>query len=186
MLELLQQPWPWYIAGPMIGLIVPVLLLLGSKTFGVSSNLRHVCAACMPGKIEFFRYNWKEKGLWNLIFISGTVIGGFLAGWVFNNPEPIDLSQQTVKELQFLGISDFTGMMPNELFSWESLSTVNGLIVMVIGGFFVGFGARYAGGCTSGHAITGISNLQLASLLAVIGFFIGGLFITHVIFPLIL
>ncbi|WP_138431501.1 YeeE/YedE family protein [Fodinibius saliphilus] len=186
MLELLQQPWPWYVAGPMIGLIVPILLLLGSKTFGVSSNLRHVCAACMPGKIDFFQYDWKEKGLWNLVFIAGTVIGGFLAGWVFNNPEPIDLSQQTVKELQVLGILDFRGMMPDGLFNWQALATPVGILVMVAGGFLVGFGARYAGGCTSGHAITGISNLQVASLLAVIGFFIGGLFVTHVIFPLIL
>lgn len=186
MTEFLQQPWPWYVAGPLIGLVVPLLLLIGSKQFGVSSNLRHTCAACMPGRVEFFQYDWKENGLWNLTFIGGTVIGGFLAGWYLNNPEPIDLSQQTVSQLQAMGISDFSGMMPEGLFSWENLANPSGIIVMILGGFFVGFGARYAGGCTSGHAISGLANLQLASLLAVIGFFIGGLIITHFIYPLIL
>lgn len=173
-------------AGPLIGLVVPLLLLLGSKQFGVSSNLRHACAACMPGRVEFFQYDWKQNGLWNLIFIGGTVIGGFLGGWVFNNPEPIALSQQTVSELKALGITDFTGMMPGDLFSWARLATPGGLIVMVLGGFLVGFGARYAGGCTSGQAITGLADLQLASLLAVIGFFVGGLIITYFVYPLIL
>jgi uncharacterized membrane protein YedE/YeeE len=140
----------------------------------------------MPGRVEFFQYDWKENGLWNLTFIGGTVIGGFLAGWYLNNPDPINLSQQTVAELQALGISDFKGMMPDDLFSWQNLTDPSGIVVLVVGGFLVGFGARYAGGCTSGHAISGLANLQLASLLAVIGFFIGGLIITHFIYPLIL
>lgn len=186
MMELLYEPWPWYIAGPMIGLIVPILLLMGGKQFGVSSNLRHTCAACMPGKIDFFKYDWKTAGGWNMVFVVGTIVGGFLGGWLFNNPEPINLSQQTVAELQGLGISDFSGMMPEDLFSWQNLGSWQGIIVMAIGGFLVGFGARYAGGCTSGHAISGLANLQVASLLAVIGFFIGGLIITHFIYPLIL
>jgi uncharacterized membrane protein YedE/YeeE len=186
MIDLLQQPWPWYVAGPMIGLIVPILLLMGGKQFGVSSNLRHTCAACMPGKIDFFKYDWKTKGSWNLVFIGGTVIGGFLGGWLLNNPEPINLSQHTVTELQALGVSDFSGMMPQDLFSWQSLATPAGIIIMAVGGFLVGFGARYAGGCTSGHAISGLANIQLASLLAVIGFFIGGLIITHFVYPLLL
>ena len=186
MIEFLQQPWPWYVAGPLIGLIVPILLLLGGKQFGVSSNLRHTCAACMPGKIDFFKYDWKTAGGWNLVFIGGTVIGGFLGGWMFNNPEPINLSQQTVVELKALGISDFSGMMPEDLFSWQNLGSLQGIVVMAVGGFLVGFGARYAGGCTSGHAISGLANLQLASLLAVIGFFVGGLIITHLIYPLLL
>lgn len=186
MIELLQEPWPWYIAGPAIGLIVPILLLIGGKQFGVSSNLRHACAACMPGKVDFFRYDWKEAGGWNLVFIFGAVIGGFLGGWVFNNPEPIALSQQTVTELQAIGVSDFSGMMPDDVFSWENLLSLQGVLILVVGGFLVGFGARYAGGCTSGHAISGLANLQLASLLAVIGFFIGGLFITHIVYPWIL
>lgn len=186
MIDFLKEPWPWYVAGPLIGLIVPILLLSGGKQFGVSSNLRHTCAACMPGNIEFFQYDWRKNGMWNLVFIGGAVLGGFLGGWLFNNPEPIDLSRQTITQLQAMGISDFSGMMPADLFSWEQLARPEGLVAMVAGGFLVGFGARYAGGCTSGHAISGLANLQLASLLAVTGFFIGGLLITYVVYPLLL
>lgn len=186
MIEFLLQPWPWYVGGPIIGLIVPILLLIGGKQFGISSNLRHTCAACMPGKVDFFKYDWKSAGGWNLVFVAGTVIGGFLGGWLLNNPEPINLSQQTITELKAMGISEFSGMMPEDLFSWQNLGSVQGIIVMVVGGFLVGFGARYAGGCTSGHAISGLANLQVASLLAVIGFFIGGLIITHLIYPLLM
>ena len=186
MLEFLQQPWPWYVAGPLIGLIVPILLLIGGKQFGVSANLRHSCAACMPGNIAFFQYDWKKAGGWNLVFITGTVIGGFVGGWLLGSPESIAISQQTITDLQGLGISDFSGMMPNDLFNWQALGSLPGIIVMVIGGFFVGFGARYAGGCTSGHAISGLADLQWASLMAVIGFFIGGLLVTYLVYPLIL
>lgn len=186
MIELLREPWPWYVAGPIIGLIVPILLLIGGKQFGVSSNLRHTCAACFPAKIDFFQYDWKRAGGWNLTFIAGAVIGGFIGGWLLGNPEPIALSPQTIADLKQLGIDDFSGMMPDGLFSWTNLATLQGIIVMIVGGFLVGFGARYAGGCTSGHAISGLANLQLASLLAVIGFFIGGLIITYLIYPLIL
>ena len=186
MIEFLQQPWPWYVAGPLIGLIVPILLLIGGKQFGVSANLRHTCAACMPAGIEFFQYDWKKTGGWNLTFIAGTVAGGFIGGWLLNNPEPVNLAGRTIADLEALGISDFSGMMPDGLFSWANLATLQGIIVMAAGGFLVGFGARYAGGCTSGHAISGLANLQWASLLAVIGFFIGGLIITYLVYPLIL
>ncbi len=186
MIEFLSQPWPWYIGGPIIGLTVPLLLLVGGKVFGVSSNLRHACAACNFGNVEFFNYDWIEIGRWNLTFLTGSVVGGFLGGYVFTNPEPIALAQSTITDLQGLGITDFNGYVPNELFSWSSLGSVTGIIVLVLGGFLVGFGARYAGGCTSGHAISGTSNLQLASYLAVIGFFIGGLIMTYLIYPIIL
>ncbi len=185
MFEWLTQPWPWYVAGPIIGLIIPLLLFLGNKQFGVSSSLRHTCAACFPGNISFFKYDWKEEGLWNMILVLGVLVGGFLGGYVFKNPEPIALSASTIADLRGLGITDFSGFVPPEIFSWGGLGSLQGIIVMVIGGFLVGFGARYAGGCTSGHAISGISNLQLASLIAVIGFFVGGLVVTHLVFPLI-
>ncbi|MDR8393746.1 YeeE/YedE family protein [Aliifodinibius sp. S!AR15-10] len=186
MIELLQDPWPWYVTGPLIGLIVPILLIMGGKQFGVSANLRHTCAACTPGKIEFFQYDWKKAGSWNLVFVLGTVAGGFLGGWLLSNPEPVNISQQTVAELQAMGIRDFSGLMPQDLFSWQNLTTLPGLTVMVLGGFLVGFGARYAGGCTSGHAISGLADLQFASLLAVLGFFLGGLAITYLVFPILL
>ncbi len=186
MFDWLTQPWPWYVAGPLIGLIIPLLLYMGNKQFGISSSLRHTCAACMPGNISFFQYDWKSEGMWNLVFVLGVFIGGFLGGYVFQNPEPIALSAATVADLQNLGITDFSGLVPPEVFSWSNLGSFQGLIIMVLGGFLVGFGARYAGGCTSGHAISGISNLQMASVTAVIGFFIGGLIVTHLILPLIL
>jgi len=186
MLDFLYQPWPWYLAGPIIGLTVPVLLLLGGKVFGVSSNLRHACAACNFGNVEFFNYDWKSVGKWNFTFLAGTVLGGFIGGYIFANPEPIALAASTISDLQALGIQDFNGLVPDDLFAWEMLGTGTGLTVLVLGGFLVGFGARYAGGCTSGHAISGLSDLQLASLIAVIGFFIGGLIMTYLLYPIIL
>lgn len=186
MIDLLYEPWPWYVAGPIIGLTVPLLLLAGGKMFGVSANLRHTCAACNFGNVDFFNYDWKSAGKWNFTFLFGAIIGGFLGGYVFANPEPIQLASSTIGDLKAMGIQDFGGFVPADLFTWSSLSSVPGIIVLALGGFLVGFGARYAGGCTSGHAISGLSDLQLASLLAVIGFFIGGLLMTHLIYPLIL
>jgi uncharacterized membrane protein YedE/YeeE len=162
--DLLTDPWPWYVAGPLIGLFVPVLLLVGNKVFGFSSNLRHICAAAIPGRIEFFRYDWKAEGGWNLAFLAGTVAGGFVAA-------------------RFLGVPE---LAPHALFGWGSLLTPRGLVLIVGGGFLVGFGTAYAGGCTSGHAISGLADFQLPSLIAVLGFFAGGLFATFVLLPLIL
>lgn len=186
MMDILYEPWPWYIAGPVIGLTVPLLLLLSGKMFGLSSNFRHACAACNIGNVEFFKYDWKKTGGWNLVVLAGIILGGFLAGYVFANPEPVQLAESTVTDLRALGIQDFAGLVPADLFSWEVLGTPAGLTVLVIGGFLVGFGSRYAGGCTSGHAISGLANLQKASLIAVIGFFIGGMIMTWLIYPIIL
>jgi uncharacterized membrane protein YedE/YeeE len=186
MLELISQPWPWYIAGPLIGLMVPLLLVIGGKVFGISSNLRHLCAASLPANIEFFKYDWKESGMWNLVFVVGVLLGGAIATFVLTRPDPvIGISEATRADLQNLGITDFTGFVPSEFLSWSGLLTLPGFLMIVGGGFLVGFGARYAGGCTSGHAISGLSNLQLPSLVAVIGFFAGGLIVTYVLLPLI-
>jgi len=185
-MDILFQPIPWYIAGPLIGLTVPGLLILGGKKFGISSNFRHVCAACFPGDVDFFHYNWKEEGTWNLIFLFGIVLGGFLAGYVWANPDPVAISTETVSDLQALGITSFEGLVPAELFSWANLGTFEGVMILVIGGFLVGFGTRYGGGCTSGHAIMGISDLQVASIIATISFFIGGLIMTHFLLPFII
>ena len=184
-LELLRQPLPWYVAGPLIGFLVPVLLLLGNKQFGFSANLRHACAM-LPTRVDFFRYDWRAVGGWNLIFALGTLLGGLVAGMLLYNPEPLALSAQTAAELEALGVPVDGELVPPTLFSWTSLFTLPGFILMVLGGFLVGFGARYAGGCTSGHAISGLANLQLPSLVAVVGFFIGGLLTTFVLLPLIL
>ena len=184
MLDLLSEPWPWYVAGPLIGLTVPLLLWAGGE-FGVSENLRHICAAALPTGNDFFRYDWKATGLWNLTFALGILLGGAVAGTVLASPDPLVVSAATMTDLQAIGITTFEGLAPAQVFSWEGLATVPGFVMIVIGGFLVGFGARYAGGCTSGHAISGLANLQLSSLLAVLGFFAGGVLATWALFPLL-
>ncbi len=187
MLERLSGTWPWYVAGPIIGIYVPLLLLVGNRMLGVSSNFRHMCAIVAPGRNPFFRYDWKRTGLWNLVFIGGIFIGGWIAAHVFSSADAvIGISEATKSDLAAqLGVTDFTGFVPRQIFSWSSLLSPSGLIVLGAGGFLVGFGARWAGGCTSGHAITGLADLQLPSLIAVIGFFVGGLLMTHLLLPLI-
>ena len=183
-LEAIQNPWPWYVAGPLIGLTVPTLLLIGNKSFGVSSSLRHICAACLPANISFFKYDWKKQ-IWNLVFVLGIFFGGIIATNFLANPNNFVLSEATMVDLKALGIRDFSGLMPADLFSIESLFSIKGLIFFVLGGFMVGFGTRWAGGCTSGHAIMGLSTLQLPSLIATCCFMVGGFTMTHLLMPLI-
>ncbi len=185
MLELIRSPWPWYIAGPLIGLMVPALLIMGNKIFGISSSLRHICAACVPGNISFFKYNWKLEA-WNLFLVAGVLIGGFLAYRFLWNPNEIKLNPRLIQSLQQSGITHFDGLLPKDLFSFPALMTPRGLIFMLLGGFLVGFGTRYAGGCTSGHSIMGLSNLQLPSLVATVCFMAGGFIMTNLILPLLL
>ena len=185
MLDVLSRPWPWYVAGPVIGLFVPALLLLGNKQFGISSNLRHLCAAILPARVEFFRYDWKNQGLWNLAFLAGIFAGGVMAAQFLPGGD-VALSPATTATLARMGLQDFSGLAPVEIFSWANLLTLRGLLMIVGGGFLVGFGTAYAGGCTSGHAISGLAVLDRASLVAVIGFFAGGLLCTYLILPLIL
>ena len=184
-LEMIKQPWPWYVAGPLIGLTVPALLIIGNKAFGISSSLRHVCAACFPANIPFFKYDWKKE-IWNLFFVLGIFVGGVLAANFLANPAPVQLNATLAANLAGYGITDYTGMVPEQLFNWQSLLTVKGLIMIVLGGFLVGFGTRYAGGCTSGHAIMGLSTLQWPSLVATVCFMIGGFIMSNLILPLIL
>lgn len=184
MLEVLKQPWHWAVAGTIIGLTVPTLLILGNKKFGISSSLRHTCAACMPANIPFFKYDWKKE-IWNMYFVVGILIGGFLASTFLSNPEPIQIAEATKQRLTEWGISNFQGLMPTEIFSFDALLTLKGFVFFVVGGFLVGFGTRYAGGCTSGHAIMGLSNLQWPSLVATISFMLGGFFSANVILPLL-
>ncbi len=183
-IEFISQPWPWYVAGPLIGLTVPTLLLIGNKSFGISSSLRHICAACIPASIPFFSYNWKQE-IWNLFFVVGVLFGGFVATYFLANPADFELAPATKTALQALGIQDFSGLMPADLFSTANLFTLKGLVFFVFGGLMVGFGTRYAGGCTSGHSIMGLSNLQWPSLVATISFMAGGFAMTHLILPLL-
>ena len=184
-IELIKQPWPWYVAGPLIGLLVPTLLLIGNKAFGISSSLRHICAACFPADISFFTYDWKKE-IWNLFFVAGITLGGFLAILFLNNPQPVQLHPALSNELSQYGITNFNGLLPVEIFNWQSLFSLKGLLMIVVGGFLVGFGTRYAGGCTSGHAIMGLSTLQWPSLIATISFMVGGFIMANLILPFIL
>jgi len=185
MMEFLRQPWPWYVAGVIIGLTVPLLLILGNKHFGISANLRHLCAACFPGNVPFFKYDWKKE-IWNLFFAAGILIGGFIAAHYLSNPGAIEVSPKLLAELKTYNITDTSSLLPAELFSWQGLLSLRGFIVLVVGGFLIGFGTRYAGGCTSGHAIMGLSTLQLPSLIATICFMIGGFIMANLILPYIL
>ena len=183
--EWIKEPWPWYVSGPLIGLMVPILYFMGNKPFGISSSLKHICAATIPGKIRFFDYDWKKEA-WSLFFVGGIVLGGFISHYALSDGQPVHISMSTRADLIHLGITNFTSIIPLDLFNWGSLFSLKGLIFLVFGGFMVGFGSRYAGGCTSGHAITGLSNFQLASLVAVMGFFIGGLTVTYFLLPVLL
>ena len=179
------EPWPWYVSGAMIALVM-LLLLLMEKNFGMSSNLRTLCTLCgADKKLAFFRFDWKEQR-WNLAVVLGAVLGGYVASHFMLDTTAIDLNPATVTKLQSLGIQDAeSAYLPSKLFGPEALLTPKSLAILIIGGLLVGFGTRYAGGCTSGHAISGLSNLQLPSLIAVLGFFIGGLLMTHLLMPLI-
>ncbi len=181
----IYEPWPWYIAGPMIALIM-FLLLMAGKNFGMSANLRTLCTICGAGsKADFFKFDWKAQR-WNLIVVIGAVIGGFIGSQFLSDDTAVAIDPETISDLQTLGFNSAGhAYLPDELFSLSTLTDIKSLIILAMGGLLVGFGARYAGGCTSGHAISGLSDLQLPSFIAVIGFFIGGLAMIHLIFPLI-
>lgn len=185
MIEFLSQPWSWYVSGTGIALVM-LLLILEGKSFGMSSNLRTMCTISGGGKFaEFFRFDWKSQR-WNLMVVTGAIIGGFIASNFLTDSTTINLSASTITSLKELGFkTPGETYVPGEIFGSENLFSLKGILILVVGGFLVGFGSRYAGGCTSGHAISGLSNLQWPSLIAVIGFFIGGLSMTYLLFPYI-
>ena len=182
-MEYLLRPWPWYVSGPLLALVLFVLVYFG-KTFGMSSNLRTLCSMAGGGKYaNFFKFDWKGHR-WNLIVVLGAIIGGFIATQFLSDHSTMALSPETVTDLTTLGFSEIgETLLPGEIYSWDTVFSLKGIAILLGAGFLVGFGTRYAGGCTSGHAITGLSNLQWPSLIAVIGFFIGGLLMTHFLLP---
>ena len=184
-MQFILEPWPWYVSGPLIALIMFSLIYLG-KTFGMSSNLRTLCAIGGAGKkVKFFDFDWKSQR-WNLTVVLGAIIGGYIAHQYLSVPTNIDLNPKTIEDLSQLGFDNAgQSLLPAELYSWDAVFSLKGILILIIGGFLVGFGTRYAGGCTSGHAITGLSSLQLPSLISVVGFFLGGLIMIHLLFPLI-
>lgn len=188
-MDFIRAPWPWYVAGPLIGLVVPALLLIGSKRFDISVNLQTMCSV-LPGqktgeRASFFGLKWHDHA-WNMAMLAGIFLGGVIVATLMQNPDPVAISDATRADLSLLGVTDFTGLVPSDILSFENLGSAGGLLLMVGGGFLIGFGARYAGGCTSGHAITGLADLQPASLIAIVGFFAGGLVATHLLLPLLL
>jgi uncharacterized membrane protein YedE/YeeE len=184
-MDFFYKPWPWYVGGVLIGLTVPLLLLAGNKLLGVSSALRHVCAACFPANVAFLKYDWRQQA-WSLFFAAGIVIGGFIGGVLLANPEPEKIAPDTIQALQNAGVPFHKGFLPQTVFSWPFLFTLRGFILLVVGGFMVGFGTRYAGGCTSGHGISGLSALQWPSLVAVASFFAAGILSARYLLPFLL
>ena len=184
MREFITQTWSWWFSGTLIAGIMFFLLYFG-QSFGFSANLRTICAAAGLGKkTKFFDFNWKAQ-TWNLVFLVGAIIGGFIAKQFLSSGAGVEISQATINDLSKLGIAAPTSLQPAELFSLDAILSIKGFLVLAVGGLMVGFGSRYAGGCTSGHAISGLSDLQVPSLIAVVGFFIGGLIMTFFILPLI-
>lgn len=184
-MQYILNPWPWYVSGPLISLVLFLLLYLG-KSFGMSATLRTMCSMGGAGKFsDFFKFDWKSQS-WSLFVVVGAILGGFLASNFLSSGTAIDLNPDTIQALEQMGF-DKPGQTyaPEEIFGADAFMSIKGFSILVIGGLLIGFGTRYAGGCTSGHAISGLSNLQVPSLIAVIGFFLGGLFMTHLILPLI-
>ena len=191
MIEFISQPWHWAVSGTMIAVLMFLMLLSGEK-FGISSSFETVCSMSGVGKwVEHFNFDWRTQK-WLLMFVAGAILGGLIAGTLLRSPEAVQISQSTISDLSALGVSApsenvrTNGFVPEEIFSFASLLTLKGFLILIVGGFLIGFGTRYASGCTSGHAISGLANLQLASLIAVIGFFIGGLVSTFLLMPVIL
>ncbi len=184
-MEFITQPWPWYVSGTLIGMVIPALLLSGNKAFGISSTLRHICAICIPANIAFFKHDWKSQ-TWNLFFAIGIILGGFIAVHFLGGQHPVAINPQTTTILKQQGVKDFNGLLPKDIFSFQQLLSLRGFIFIVVGGFLVGFGTRYAGGCTSGHSIMGIASLQWPSLAATCCFMAGGILTTWFILPYLL
>jgi len=160
-MDWIMQPWPWWLSGILIGLTVPLLYLLAGKAFGISTSLQQAGAMCAPhSKLEYLRKHDRRANLWTLVFVAGIAAGAFIATHLLSDTA--------------------AALLP------ESFYSVSGGFKLLAGGFLIGFGTRYAGGCTSGHSITGISNLNWPSLVATVFFFAGGLAVTwglgHLIF----
>lgn len=188
-IDLLSQPWHWAFSGLIIAVVLLVSTWAG-KSFGVSSSYKVFCSIAGAGKfMSFFNLNLKDE-FWRVAFVAGTVLGGYIASHHLHSPEPIAISAATIDHLE----NDFGMTYPKDLsegdgyipLSLYNLKNLKGVLLACLGGFLVGFGARYGDGCTSGHAITGLAHLQLPSLITVIGFFIGGLIMTFGILPFIL
>ena len=184
-MDIILQAWPWYVAGPLIALAMYLMYYFGKK-FGVSSNLETVCAMGGAGRfVDFFKFDWR-KNKWNLVFVVGLIAGGFISDQWLTPDQTIALNPKTVEDLSSMGFADAGATyLPDEIYSIKTMLTFKGFFILLVAGVLVGFGSRYAGGCTSGHGIVGLSSLSKESFIAVGGFFIGGLIMTWLILPYI-
>jgi uncharacterized protein len=185
-MEIIIHTWHWSISGFLIGMIMLFLIYFG-KSFGMSSNLRSLCSMTGIGKkVPFFDWDWKSQR-WNFVVVLGAMLGGYVAVHFLSDMSNVAISQSTISDLSQLGIKSSGGeLLPDYLFSNDVFESPYKIAILLFGGLLIGFGSRYAGGCTSGHAISGLSNLQLPSLKAVIGFFIGGLIMSYFLLPILL
>ncbi|GAB7258113.1 YeeE/YedE family protein [Polaribacter sp. OB-PA-B3] len=184
-MDIILQPWAWYVGGPLIAISLLLYFYFG-QNFGASTNFETLCTMAGADRFsDYFKKDWKDRDF-ALLFVVGLIIGGFISAYFLTPNQTIDLNPKTVTELSDLGFSNIGNQyFPDEIFGDDVVFSFKGFLILLISGVFVGFGTRYAGGCTSGHAITGLSSLQLPSLLAVIGFFIGGIIATWFIIPLL-
>ena len=183
--EMNGPAWPWYVAGPIIGAIVPLAMWIDNRRWGMSSSFRHMCSIISPLKPAYLRYEWKKEA-WNLFFVAGAVIGGFIGAHFIPNAAAPAVDARTVEQIRGLGFQEPRGLVPHEVFAFSQLATWRGFVMIVLGGFMVGFGTRYANGCTSGHSISGLALREWPSLVATLSFFAGGLLMTHLLFALLL
>ena len=160
----MKEPLAWYIAGPLLGLMVPLLLILREKQFGISSSYRYLLSF-IPNKIPYFNYE-RRADQWQFIFSFGLILSGFAA-------------------IQLFGISDALIELPRNKYAiqYAELFEMKNGLQFFFGGILVGFGARYANGCTAGHCIMGVSQFAVSSILATICFFIGGLIGSFFVVP---
>lgn len=184
-MDFILQPWAWYVGGPLIAMSLLLYFYFG-KNFGASTNFETICTIAGADKVsDYFKKDWKDRDF-ALMFVVGLIIGGFISAYFLTRNQAIDLNPKTVQELTDLGFSNVGNQyFPDEIFSEDVVFSIKGFLILIVSGILIGFGTRYAGGCTSGHAITGLSNLEFPSLLAVIGFFIGGIIATWFIIPIL-
>ena len=150
--------WPWWVGGPAIGAYVLAFLFFQNRLLGASSTYQAVLEAFNPEKpSDVFSSAVRlpsEPGdaapSWRVSFWLGLLGGGLLAGWLAG----------TWGQAALPGLGDFLRLGP-----------AGQALVLFAGGILIGAGTRMSGGCTSGHAITGISSLQWPSLAATLVFF---------------
>lgn len=162
--------WSPYVVGIGIGVLSWLTFLLSDKAIGASSF--YATLAGMVGKIlaprhtlslKYFQDN-PPKLDWGMTFVLSAILGGAIAA---------------------LSGGEFTNEWVHPM--WEARfgdSIALRAVFAVAGGLLMGFGARLAGGCTSGHGISGTLQLSLSSWIVLIALFIGGIITAHLMFKL--